>query len=93
MNKIFYRTLLLLVNNNEQMQRLPEYAAARIAHHQKLLETAKDHHRILEIQGAIAELRRFETLWDEVIEGSIPICVIMAPCQRLLPPVPSVITE
>jgi len=44
------------------MQRLPEYAAARIAHHQKLLETAKDHHRILEIQGAIAELRRFETL-------------------------------
>ena len=61
MTKSLYRTLLLLVNNNEQMQRLPEYAAARIAHHQKLLETAKDHHRILEIQGAIAELRRFET--------------------------------
>jgi hypothetical protein len=61
MTKSLYRFLLLLVNNKEQMQRLQDYAAARIAHHQKLLETAKDHHRILEIQGAIAELRRFET--------------------------------
>jgi hypothetical protein len=69
MNKIFYRTLFLLVNNKEQMQRLQDYAAARIAHHQRLLETTKDHHRILEIQGTIAELRRFETLPDEVIEG------------------------
>jgi glutaredoxin-related protein len=34
------------------------------------LETTKDHHHILEIQGAIAELKRFETLRDEVIEGS-----------------------
>tara|TARA_B100000780_G_scaffold266570_1_gene222896 strand:- start:29 stop:268 length:240 start_codon:yes stop_codon:yes gene_type:complete len=79
MNKIFCRTLLLLVNNKEKMQRLQEYGAARIAHYQKLLETTKDHHRILEIQAAIAELRQFETLRDEVIEGSIPICFIVPP--------------
>ena len=70
MNKIFYRTLLLLVNNKEQMQRLQEYTAARIANYHRLLETTKDHHHILEIQGNIAELKRFETLRDEVIEGS-----------------------
>ncbi|MGY8788992.1 MAG: hypothetical protein ACKVKR_01580 [Pseudomonadales bacterium] len=70
MTKTFYRTLLLLVNNKEQMQRLQEYAAARIANYHRLLETTKDHHHILEIQGAIAELKRFETLRDEVIEGS-----------------------
>ena len=70
MTKSLYRFLLLLVNNKEQMQRLQDSAVARVAHHQKLLETTKDHHRILEIQGAIAELRRFETLRDEVTEGS-----------------------
>jgi hypothetical protein len=53
MNKTFYRTLLLLVNNKEQMQRLQEYAAARIANYNRLLETTKDHHHILEIQFAI----------------------------------------
>tara|TARA_B100000780_G_scaffold271165_1_gene231791 strand:+ start:989 stop:1150 length:162 start_codon:yes stop_codon:yes gene_type:complete len=52
------------------MQRLQEYAAARIANYHRLLETTKDHYYILEIQGAIAELKRFETLRDEVIEGS-----------------------
>ena len=52
------------------MQRLQDYAAARIARHQRLLETSKEHHHISQIQGAIAELRRFETLRDEVIEGA-----------------------
>jgi hypothetical protein len=70
MDKSFYRTLLPLVNNKEKMQRLQDYAAARIAHHQRLLETSKEHHHISQIQGAIAELRRFETLRDEVIEGA-----------------------
>ena len=70
MDKSFYRNLLLLVNNKEQMQRLQDYAVARIANYHRLLETAKEHHHILEIQGAIAELKRFETLRDEVTEGS-----------------------
>ena len=70
MNKIFYRTLLLLVNNKDQIQRLQAYVAARIEHHQRLLETTKDHHRILEMQDAVAELRRFETLRDEFTEKS-----------------------
>ena len=70
MNKIFCRTLHPLVNNKEQMQRLEVYAAARIANYHRLFGTTKDHHHILEIQGAIAELKQFETLRDEVIEGS-----------------------
>jgi len=52
------------------MERLNDYVASRIAHHQALLENLKDHQRILESQGAIAELRRFKTLRDEVIKGA-----------------------
>ena len=33
------------------------------------LEVQKDHHKILELQGAIAELRRFSTLREEAIES------------------------
>jgi hypothetical protein len=35
-----------------------------------LLETTKETDRMREIQGAIAELRRFSTLREEVIKGS-----------------------
>jgi hypothetical protein len=70
MDKQLCRSLLLLVNNSEQMERLNDYVASRIAHHQALLENLKDHQRILESQGAIAELRRFKTLRDEVIKGA-----------------------
>lgn len=66
--KQFYRSLLLLVNDKDQMDRVKSYAAQRIEHHRNLLEKTKDRDRILEIQGAIAELRRFETLRDEVIK-------------------------
>lgn len=70
MDKLFYRSLLLLVNDKEKMDILQEYASARIAQFHQQLEGTKDHHRILEIQGSIAELRRFKTLRDEVIKGS-----------------------
>lgn len=70
MDKQLCRSLLLLINNSEQMERLNDYVASRIAHHQALLENLKDHQRILESQGAIAELRRFKTLRDEVIKGA-----------------------
>jgi|TARA_R110000744_G_scaffold18423_1_gene49495 hypothetical protein len=68
--KSFYRSLLLLVNNEEQMTRVTSYASHRIQILRNQLETQKDRDRVLEIQGAIAELRRFSTLRDEVIKES-----------------------
>ena len=65
--KQFYRSLLLLVNNEEQMERLTSYADTRIETLRNQLEKQKDRDRVLEIQGAITELRRFSTLRDEVI--------------------------
>lgn len=70
MDKQFYRGLLPLVNDKDQYSSLKDYAKARIWQFHHLLETTKDHHRILEIQGAIAELKRIETLRDEVIKGA-----------------------
>lgn len=70
MDKATCRGLLPLVNDREQMGRLENYAAARIEAYRDLLEKQKDPQRILEIQGAVAELRRISTLRDEVIKGS-----------------------
>ena len=52
------------------MDLLHEYVSVRIAAYHQQLENTKDHQRILEIQGAIAELRRFKTLRDEMIKGA-----------------------
>ena len=65
--KQFYRSLLLLVNNEEQMGRLTSYADTRIETLRNQLEKQKDRDRVLEIQGAITELRRFSTLRDEAL--------------------------
>tara|TARA_Y100000385_G_C12702880_1_gene471291 strand:+ start:243 stop:458 length:216 start_codon:yes stop_codon:yes gene_type:complete len=70
MDKSFYRSLLLMVNDKEMMRMLQEYAAARISQYQILLEVEKDHFRVLEMQGAIKELRRIKTLRDECIAGA-----------------------
>lgn len=70
MDKQFFRLLLPLVNNKEQMDLLHDYAAARIEGLRNLLEKQKDPQRILEVQGAITELRRFKTLRDEVTKGA-----------------------
>lgn len=70
MDKQFFRGLLPLVNDKDQYNSLKDYAKARIGQMHHLLETTKDHHRILEIQGAIAELKRIETLRDETIKGA-----------------------
>jgi hypothetical protein len=66
--KQFYRSLLLLINNEDQMVRLQSYADHRINTLRNQLEKQKDRDRVLETQGAIAELRRFSTLRDEVIK-------------------------
>ena len=70
MDKAQYRKLLPLVNDRDQMNLLHDYAAARIEGLRDLLEKQKDPQRILEVQGAITELRRFKTLRDEVIKGA-----------------------
>ena len=70
MDKLHFRSLLPLVNDKDQMDRLSEYALKRINQHRDHLEKEKDRDRILEIQGAIRELRRFSTLRDEVIKGA-----------------------
>ena len=70
MDKLLYRSLLMLVNDKDQMERLEEYVAERIRHHRDNLEKQKDMNRILEAQGAIVELKGFKTLRDEVIKGA-----------------------
>ena len=70
MDQQFCRTLLPLVNDSLQYSSLKEYAKARIIYYHGLLETAKDHQRIMEIQGAISELKRIDTLRDEVTKGA-----------------------
>jgi len=70
MDKSFYRSLLLMVNDKEMMRMLQEYAAARISQYQMILEVEKDHFRVLEMQGAIKELRRIKTLRGEFIAGA-----------------------
>lgn len=70
MNKETYRSLLPLVNDKDMMDKLQEYAKSRISYFHHILELQKEPNRILEIQGAIAELRRINTLREEVIKGS-----------------------
>lgn len=65
----FFKQILPLVNTTEMYTLLKEYAEHRIKILQGNLESQKDHHRILETQGAIAELRRFSTLREEAIES------------------------
>tara|TARA_R110001592_G_scaffold63548_2_gene194563 strand:- start:748 stop:963 length:216 start_codon:yes stop_codon:yes gene_type:complete len=70
MDQKFYRAMLMLVNDKKQMDLLLEYTIKKIALLHQQLEATKEHNRVLEIQGSIAELRRFRTLRDEVIQGA-----------------------
>ena len=70
MDKDTSLALLPLVNDKDTMERLQVYLDYRINRYRDLLEVQKDFDRIKEIQGAMAELRRFKTLRDEVIKGA-----------------------
>ena len=70
MDKQFYRTLLLLVNDKDTMDRVHAYVDARIEVLRDQLETSQSEDRIPVLQGAIRELRRIKTLRDEVIKGA-----------------------
>jgi uncharacterized protein YbgA (DUF1722 family) len=66
----FYRSLLPLVNDREQMDRLQSYCDERIETLRNHLENTKEIESIRHIQGSIAELRRFKTLRDEALQGA-----------------------
>jgi hypothetical protein len=70
MDKIKAKEILPLVNNVDQYPLLQSYVSSRIETSRQYLETTKDHVKIMEIQGAIAELRRFQTLREQAIEGA-----------------------
>jgi predicted transcriptional regulator len=70
MKKEQFRDLLPLVNDHDHFERLQHYAVNRIDILRNYLENTKEPIKIYEIQGAIAELRRFSTLRDEVTTNS-----------------------
>jgi hypothetical protein len=70
MDKELARTILLLVNDVEKYPLLQAYIDNRIETMRSFLENTKDHQKIMEVQGAIAELRRFQTLREQALEGA-----------------------
>jgi sensor domain CHASE-containing protein len=70
MDKKFYRSILLMVNQKDTFEMLQSYADARIAILREQLETTKEIGSIREIQGMIGELKRFKTLREQVIKGA-----------------------
>lgn len=70
MEKKIAKDILPLVNNTEQYPLLQVFVESRIETLRSYLENTKEHNKILEIQGAIAELRRFQTLREQAIEGA-----------------------
>ena len=70
MDNEFFINLLPLVNDKLQFKSVQDYANGRIDTLLQQLSTERDMNSIIRIQGAIAELRRFSTLREEVIKGS-----------------------
>jgi hypothetical protein len=70
MEKVLAKKILSLVNDVEKYPLLQDYVDNRIETMRNFLENTKEHEKILEVQGAIAELRRFQTLRDQALEGA-----------------------
>tara|TARA_R100001510_G_C7579866_1_gene153262 strand:- start:357 stop:572 length:216 start_codon:yes stop_codon:yes gene_type:complete len=70
MEKALARSIIPLVNDVDHYPLLIQYVEARIEVLRTFLENTKEHEKIMEIQGAIAELRRFQTLRDQALEGA-----------------------
>lgn len=77
-----YKEFLPLVNDKNTLDLLQQYANMRINILRGFLETEKDPNRIYETQGAIAELKRFQTLRDEVREKAKNGELIQYPAMR-----------
>ena len=78
MDKELARTILLLVNDVEKYPLLQAYIDNRIETMRSFLENTKDHQKIMEVQGAIAELRRFQTLREQLHASSVFILFIFS---------------
>ena len=70
MDKKFYRSILLMVNQKDTFEMLQEYVSKRIEILREQLETSLDVDQMRQIQGSIKELKRFKTLRDEVTKGA-----------------------
>ena len=70
MQKEVAKKLMPLATSPELYPILQLYVEDRIETMRGYLENTKEHTKILEIQGAIAELRRFQTLREQAIEGA-----------------------
>jgi len=70
MEKAVARSLLPLVNDSEKYAIIQTYIENRIDTMRSFLENTKDHAKLMEVQGAVAELRRFQTLRDQALEGA-----------------------
>lgn len=70
MDKQFYRQILLMVNQKDTYKMMQDYADRRIFILRHQLETELDMDRMRQIQGSIKELKRFQTLRDEVVKGA-----------------------
>jgi hypothetical protein len=70
MDKDTARSILPLVNDVDRYDLLQSYVRARIEVLRGYLESTKELNKVLEIQGSIAELRRFQTLREQAVEGS-----------------------
>jgi hypothetical protein len=70
MEKELARAIIPLVNDADHYPLLQQYVEERIEVLRTFLEKTTEHEKIREIQGAIAELRRFQTLRDQALEGA-----------------------
>lgn len=70
MEKELARALLMMVNDHDKYESLQKYVAYRIEVLRNYLETTRDHEKVLEMQGSISELRKLQTLREQVIEGA-----------------------
>lgn len=70
MDRELARYLLLLVNDKNMYDRLQRLIEHKIEVYRSLLEYAEDQERMPKIQGALAELRRWQHLREEILSAA-----------------------
>lgn len=68
MDKKLYRSLLPLVNDPDLYPLLQSYIEGRIEMHRNSLETLTNEDDIRRTQGRVAELRRLQSMREEVLD-------------------------
>lgn len=68
MNKELAKSLVHFVNDPYTNEAYLAYASDRIEFLKNQLVSARDYEEVKELQGRINELKRFETLRDEVLQ-------------------------